>query len=150
MYELPEWLPEQRAQLGVFLDDAGIGYEWEDAELIVPADRENEVEELFGQVRGVDVDEADEDDEVRYQAVAELFAACGRLGSEPADEARRDAVLDWIERSSGPPLLGMDEVDWFRISSHARTLQTAIETGEDLDLIAREAQALRQMLRALV
>ncbi len=150
VYELPEWLPEQRAQLGVFLDGAGIAYGWEGDELIVPADRESEVEDLFGRVEGVDVDGSDEDDEARYQAVAELFAACGRLASEPSDEGRRETVADWIHRSSGPPLLGMDEVDWFRISSHARTLATAIEDGQDIDLIGREAGALHDMLRSVV
>ena len=150
VYELPEWLPEQRAQLGVLLDGAGIAYGWEGDELIVPADREEEVEDLFGRVEGVDADESDEDDEARYQAVAELFAACGRLASEPSDDGRRETVADWIHRSSGPPLLGMDEVDWFRISSHARSLAAAIEDGEDVDLIGREAGALHDMLRSVV
>ena len=116
----------------------------------MPADREEEVEDLFGRVEGVDADESDEDDEARYQAVAELFAACGRLASEPSDDGRRETVADWIHRSSGPPLLGMDEVDWFRISSHARSLAAAIEDGEDVDLIGREAGALHDMLRSVV
>src|SRR5262249_56717954 len=50
VYELPDWLPEQRAQLGVFLDDASIHYEWEGDDLVVPASREAEVEALFGRV----------------------------------------------------------------------------------------------------
>lgn len=150
VYELPEWLPEQRAQLGVFLDDAGIAYGWEGDELIVPAERESEVENLFGRVDGVDIGESDEEDELRYQAVAELFAACGRLASEPADNTRRDTVAGWIDRSAGPPLFGMDEVDWFRISSHARTLAAAIEEGEAADLVGREAAALHDMLRSVV
>lgn len=150
VYELPEWLPEQRAQLGVFLDGAGIVYGWEGDELIVPAERESEVETLFGQVGGVDVGESDEDDELRYQAVAELFAACGRLASEPADSNRRETVADWIQRAAGPPLFGMDEVDWFRISNHARILAAAIDEGGDAELIGREAGALHDMLRSLV
>lgn len=150
VYELPEWLPEQRAQLGVLLDDARIAYEWEGIELIVPADRETEVEDLFGRVAGVDADESEEDDEVRYQAVAELFAACSRLASEPSDQGRRDTVVEWIDRSAGPPLFGMDEVDWFRISSLARSLAGAIEAGDDPDLIGREAGALHDILRTVV
>lgn len=150
VYELPEWLPEQRAQLGVFLDDAGIAHEWEGIELIVPADREAQVEDLFGRVAGVDPGESDEDGETRYQAVAELFAACGRLASEPSDRSRRDAVMGWIERSAGPPLLGMDEVDWFRISSNARTLAGAIESGDDAELIGRQADTLHELLRSVV
>ena len=52
VYELPEWLPEQRAQLGVLLDDAEIEYQWEGDDLVVPADRESEVEALFEQIGG--------------------------------------------------------------------------------------------------
>ncbi len=150
VYDVPDWLPEQRAQLGVLLEDAGIAYRWDGPELVVPADRESDVEELFNQVGGVDPDEEEADDESRYQAVAELFAACRRLASEPADEQRQEIVLDWIRQSAGPPLLGMDDVDWFRISSHARTLEAAIEEGQDVDLIAREADTLHDMLRAVV
>ncbi len=150
VYEIPDWLPEQRAQLGVLLDGARIPYAWDGPELVVPADRESEVEELFNQVEGVDPDEEEIGDEQRYQAVAELFAACRRLASEPADEQRQEIVLEWIHQSAGPPLLGMDDVDWFRISSHARTLEAAIEAGEDIDLISREADTLHDMLRAVV
>lgn len=150
VYELPEWMPEQRAQLGVFLDDAGIAHEWEGDELIVPASREDEVEDLFGRVGGVDSEESDEEYEARYQAVAELFAACGRLASEPSDDQRRQAVLGWISQSAGAPLFGMDELDWFRITTHFRTLEAAIEDGTDGDLIGREADTLHDLLRAVV
>jgi hypothetical protein len=150
VYELPEWLPEQRAQLGLLLDDAGIAYEWEHAELVVPSDRESDVEALFPRIGGPDGTEDEEGAELRYQAVAELFAACGRLASEPADEQRAEAVLHWTHESEGPPLLGMDEVDWFRIMNKARILSGAISDGGDLDLIRDEATTLHDLLRAIV
>ncbi len=150
VYEVPDWLPEQRAQLGVFLDNAKIAHRWDGTELVVPADRESVVETLFNQVDGVDPDGDDAGDEARYQAVAELFAACRRLASDPTDGQRQEVVLDWIRQSAGPPLLGMDDVDWLRISSHARTLEAAIEDGEDIDLISQEADTLHDMLRAVV
>ena len=148
VYELAEWLPDQRAQLGFLLDQAGISYNWEGDELLVPSDRETEVEELFDRVAGGGGDE--QDDETRYQAVAELFAACNRLAGDPTDGARRDTALRWIELSEGPPLLGMDEVDWFRIRSRARLLATALEEDHDPDEVYEHAHQLQDLLRSVV
>jgi hypothetical protein len=148
VYELPEWLPDQRAQLGFLLDEAGIAYEWDSDELLVDSDREAEVEQLFDLVGGSGDD--DDADEHRYEAVAELFAAAGRLAADPTDDTRRDATLRWIEESEGPPLLGMDEVDWFRIRSRARVLAAAIEGDRDPSDIYEQANQLHEMLRAVV
>jgi hypothetical protein len=147
VYELPDWAPEQRAELGVLLDDAGIAYEWEMDELIVPADREGEVEELFTRIGGSDDDGEDED---RYQAVAELFAASGRLAADPGDEERAVTVLHWIDESDGPPLLGMNEVDWLMIMKQARTLAGSIEAQGDVNLLRQEASTLHETLRKVV
>jgi hypothetical protein len=148
VYELPEWLPDQRAQLGFLLDEAGIAYEWDSDELLVDSDREAEVEQLFDLVGGSGDD--DDADEQRYEAVAELFAAAGRLAADPTDDTRRDATLRWIEESEGPPLLGMDEVDWFRIRNRARVLAAAIEGDRDPSDIYEQANQLHEMLRAVV
>lgn len=149
VYELPEWLPEQRAHLGVLLDEAGISYDWDEDELVVPADRETEVEELFTRVEGVPGDEAD-GGEARYQAVAELFAASGRLAGDPGDEEKAALVVQWAQESDGPPLLGMDDVDWFRIRTKAKALVTSIEDDADYDHIRNEASALHDLLRNVV
>ena len=148
VYELADWLPDQRASLGYMLDEAGIAYEWEGDELLVPSDREDEVEAMFERVGGGDGD--DGDDESRYQAVAELFAASGRLAGDPTDPSRRDTALEWIEASEGPPLLGMPEVDWFRIRSRARALAVAIDEDHDPDEIHDHASQLHDLLRSVV
>ena len=148
VYELAEWLPEQRAHLGLLLEGEGISYEWEGDELVVPAGVDAEVEALFEKVGGVDTD--DEDDETRYQAVAELFAACGRLAADPGDEQRAASVVEWARASEGPPLLGMDEVDWFRIMSRLRSLLESIDAQEDLGAIRDEASMLHDLLRSVV
>ncbi len=151
VYELPEWLPEQRAQLGVLLEAAGILYEWEHDDLVVPADREEEVEDLFAQVGRPLDDEGDDDGgEARYRAIAELFAASGRLASDPSDEQRAAAVVTWVHEAEGPPPLGMDEVHWLRIMSRAKALNEAIEDGMQVDLIGEEASALHGLLRTVV
>ncbi|MBV9661576.1 MAG: hypothetical protein JO337_10505 [Acidimicrobiales bacterium] len=150
VYELPEWLPEQRAHLGLLLADAGIDYEWDGEELVVPAERENEVEELFTQVEGTIPGEELDGGEARYQAVAELFAACGRLAGDPGDEEKAALVVQWAHESDGPPLLGMDDVDWFRIRTKAKTLVASIEADRDLESIRGEANELHDMLRSVV
>jgi hypothetical protein len=145
-YELGDWIPEQRAQLGVLLDEAGIAYEWDGDDLVVPSERESEVEELFTAVGG----EEEGDDEDRYTAVAELFAACARLTADPSDEGRIDAVLTWAEEAQGPPLLGMDDVAWLRIMSRVKALVEAIEEDAGADVVLDEAIAVHDMLRGVV
>jgi hypothetical protein len=150
VYELPQWTPEQRIQLGLLLEEAGIAYEWDRDELVVPADQEDRVEDLFDRVGVPDYEDDDDDGETRYQAVAELFAATGRLASDPGDPQRSATVLEWVHECQGPPLFGMDEVDWFRIMSRAKALAAAIEGGDDIDLVYQESTTLHDLLRAVV
>jgi hypothetical protein len=149
VYDLADWLPDQRAQIGVLLEEAGIGYGWEGDELLVASDREDDAEALFDRIAGVGYED-DDVDERRYQAVAELFAACGRLAGDPTDEVRRENVLRWVKESEGPPLLGMDEVDWFRIRTRAKALANSIETDHNADEVFDEANQLHDLLRSVV
>jgi hypothetical protein len=149
VYELPEWLPEQQAQLSVFLDEASISYEWEGDDLVVPADREAEVEALFARVGGPTEENDDDDGETRYRALEELFAAADRLAGDPADEHLAGETVGWIEEAAGPPPIGLDEVQWFRIMTQARTLSESIRDERE-HAIAEDAAALRDMLRAVV
>jgi hypothetical protein len=151
VYELPEWLPEQRAELGILLDEALIGYEWDGPDLIVPADREGEVESLFERVGGLGGDEDDDDGgETRYHAIEELFAAADRLAGDPSDETRAADVVTRIKDAVGPPPIGYDEVYWFRIMTQARVLSESIGSGRDEQVISEEAAALRDLLRTVV
>jgi hypothetical protein len=149
VYELPKWLPEQRAQLGVFLDDASIAYEWEGDDLVVPAARETEVEALFARIGGPSDEDEDDDGEARYRALEELFAAADRLAGDPADEQLAGETVGWIEEAAGPAPIGLDEVAWFRIMTQARTLSESIRAERE-HAIAEDAAALRDMLRAVV
>ena len=150
VYELPDWLPEQRAQLGILLEQAGIDYEWDQDDLVVPAADEAVVERLFTEVGGPSDDDDADGGEERYHALEELFAASGRLASDPTDEERAAAVVMWVQEALGPPPLGMDEVYWLRITSRARALSEAIEGDLDADLIHDEASALHGLLRTVV
>lgn len=150
VYELPDWLPDQRAQLEVRLAQGGIEFEWDGDDLLVPADREDEVDGIFDQILGTDDD--DDADEDRYQALTELFAATGRLAADPTDLDRRDAARQWADRVGGAPLLGMDEIDWFRIMSKLRGLVAAMndEGGDDFETVGLLAGEMHELLRSVV
>jgi hypothetical protein len=149
VYELPEWLPEQRAQLSVLLDAASIRHEWDRDDLIVAVVDEAEVEAIFERVGEPSDSDDDDGGEDRYHALEELFAAADRLAGDPADEQRGAEAVLRIEEAAGPPPFGLDEVQWFRIMTHARTLAESIGSGDE-HAIGDEAAVLRDLLRAVV
>jgi hypothetical protein len=150
VYELAEWLPEQRAHLSVLLDDNSIIHEWDDDDLVVDSSRESETEALFSLVGGPEPAEDDEANEDRYHAIEELFNASGRLASDPEDPQRRADVLDWAGEVDGPAPVGMDEVFWLRVIKSIHALTSAVQSDEDDDAIAAEAGTLRDLLRSIV
>ncbi|HEX6395570.1 MAG TPA: hypothetical protein VFZ97_19215 [Acidimicrobiales bacterium] len=151
VYELTEWLPEQRAHLSLLLDDNGIVYEWEDRDLVLDSSREAEAEALFSLVGGLEPEDEDDDsDEVRYHAIEELFNAAGRLASDPEDPQRRADALDWAGEVDGPTPVGMNEVFWLRVIKSIHALTAALESDGDDDAIAAEAATLHDLLRSIV
>jgi hypothetical protein len=147
VYELPQWLPEQRAQLGVLLDDAGIDHTWDGDDLVVPNDAEAAVEALFDRVEGVRSDDEDGD---RYQALEELFAAADRFINDPDSKSKANDVVRAVAAADGPTPLGLDDAQWWSIRTRAVNLADAIEHDEDLGVVFDEATTLRDLLRALV
>lgn len=150
VYELAEWLPEQRAQLGLLLGESGIAYEWDGDDLIVPADREGEVEAVFERVATPAEEDDSDDGEARYHAIEELFAAADRLANSPSDQQRATDASACIADAIGPPPIGFDEVHWFRIMTAARNLAETIEGEKDEQAIFDDAVALRDLLRTVV
>ena len=154
VYELPEWLPEQRSHLSALLDDHGIPHEWDGDDLVVSSAHEEEAEALFDLVGAQPVGDADDDgfeeDEARYRAIEELFNAAGRLASEPEDEQRRQVVEAWAAQVAGPAPVGMDEVHWLRITNKSHSLCDAIRSADDADAVAQLASELHGLLRTVV
>ena len=148
VYELPDWLPDQRAELEVRLSAGGIEFEWDADDLLVPADREDDVDAIFEDIVGAAGD--DDTDEERYQALTELFASTGRLAADPADIDRQEAVREWASLVGGSPLLGMDEIDWFRIMSKLRSLLGVLDGDAEADSVGDLAQEMHELLRTVV
>lgn len=146
VYELAEWLPEQRIELSMLLESAGVAYNWEGADLTVAEEHETEVEALFGQVRGL----AEEDDEARYRSIEELFGSVDRLANDPSNEERQQAFLQAVVAVEQPTPVGVDDAYWWRVRSQGHAVVAAIEGDSRLDEVSREAALLAEMLHEMV
>jgi hypothetical protein len=156
VYELDDWLPEERAQLGLLLDRDGIAHGWEGHDLIVAEVDEDRTEPLLDEVdrsaSGVFADATDgTDDEEEYQALSDLFGTADRLAGDPEDKNKRPAfadavalVLDW------PTPFGLSDEQWWQIKSRSRSVLEAIETGAEADVVATRAATLSELLRGLL
>ncbi len=156
VYELEDWLPEERAQLGLLLDRDGIVHGWEGYDLVVAEVDEDRTEPLLDEVdrsaSGVFADADDgTDDEEEYQALSDLFGSADRLAGDPEDKNKRGAfveavaaVLEW------PTPFGLSEEQWWQIKSRSRSVVEAIETGADTDAVSTRSAALSELLRGLL
>jgi hypothetical protein len=148
IYELGEWLPEQRAELAMLLDREGITHSWDTENLVVDSDREADVEAVLDRIEAVDDPEADE--EATYRALEELFAATDRLVGAPADLNRGKDVVRAVVVADGPTPVGLDDAQWWQIRQRARILADSIEHRAQTDVVLGEARTLRDLLRDLV
>jgi hypothetical protein len=156
VYELDDWLPEERAQLGLLLDRDGIVHGWEGNDLIVAEVDENRTEPLLDEVdrsaSGV-FDEAAEgtDDEAEYQALSDLFGAADRLAGDPEDKHKRPTFVDAVAAVAGwPTPFGLSDEQWWQIKSRSRTVVEAVESGAEPDVVASGAATLSELLRGLL
>lgn len=156
VYELDDWLPEERAQLGLLLDRDGIVYGWEGTDLIVAEVDEDRTEPLLDEVdrsASGGLDEAGDgtDDEAEYQALSDLFGAADRLASDPEDKHKRRAFVDAVAAVEGwPTPFGLSDEQWWQIKSRSRAVVEALETGADPDVVSSGAATLSELLRGLL
>jgi hypothetical protein len=146
VYELGEWLPEQRVELSMLLESAGVSYNWDGTDLTVAEDHETEVDGLFEQVHGL----VEEDDEARYRSIEELFGSVDRLANDPTNEERQHAFLEAVGAVELPTPVGVDDAFWWRVRSQGHLLVAALEHEGRVDEISREAALLAEMLHEMV
>ena len=147
VYELEDWLPEERAQLGLLLDRDGIAHGWEGYDLVVAEVDEDRTEPLLDEVdrsaSGVFADTDDgTDDEEEYQASPTSSGRpTGWRGTPRTRTSDRPssiavaAVLEW------PTPFGLSDEQWWQIKSRSRSVVEAIETGAEADVVATRAGA---------
>jgi hypothetical protein len=146
VYELAEWLPEQRVELSMLLESAGIAYNWDGPDLTVAEDYETEVDGLFEQVHGL----LDDDDEARYRSIEELFGAVDRLANDPGSEERRTAFLGAVGAVELPTPVGVDDAYWWRVRSQGHVVVGALDNGARNEDVSRESALLAEMLHEMV
>ena len=146
VYELAEWLPEQRVELSMLLESAGVAYNWDGPDLTVAEEYETEVDGLFEQVHGL----LDDDDEARYRSIEELFGAVDRLANDPGSEERRAAFLGAVGAVELPTPVGVDDAYWWRVRSQGHVVVGALDNGARNEDVSRESALLAEMLHEMV
>jgi hypothetical protein len=149
VYELPDWLPEQRANLSVMLDEESIEHSWDGGDLVIQGTLETAVDAIFDRIEAQD-SVGDEGGEDRYRAIEDLFAAADRLSSDPGSKSRREVLVAASEATDGPAPVGMPDTLWWQIRARVRTLTDALDTGAGNSRIREDAAALRDLLRSVV
>jgi len=156
VYALDQWLLEERTELTLYLEAAGIAHAWEGAELVIDEQDDAVVGPLLDRVdrsgSGV-LPSAPEgaDDEDRYHVISNLFGAADRLAGDPDDTGKRYDLSSCAEAIEGwATPLGLTDQQWRQISIQAGDLRAAIDGDADSPEVRDGAARLRDLLRAFV
>ena len=160
VYEMDGWEPGEREALDTLLAGEGIARRWEGDDLLVPEDREDQVDALMDRVEFPDALEAvqddDQDDEVDDEAVyavmSDLFVAADRLAGERVVDVEMagDLVTASAAASDAQPPYGVEPASWKQVQQMAEGIVAALEAEADDEIVTREAASLRDLLRRYV
>jgi hypothetical protein len=154
VYELDDWLPEERAQLDLLLERDDVLHRWEGSDLVVAAAAEASLGPLFDEVdhaSSLELPAAEGDDEAEYMALSDLFGASDRLAGDPDNKNRRAHFHDAAEAiSEWSTPFGMTDDQWWRIRGQAKAVRDAIDADTTAPLLTDSATALRELLRQFV
>jgi len=161
-YDLVDWPTAERGGATAAFLEAEIPYRWEaELVLVVPTVAEEEVDRLLDQLEeagelapadeGEDADADAGGGEEAQAAMADLFVAADRLQHAPADVdvATEVVAAASVVRESAPPY-GIERPVWRRIQELASALVGDIEEFAPEDVVAANAQAVRDFLRDYV
>jgi hypothetical protein len=144
-YDLTDWSPAERAAIDDDLQRMEIAYRWEGDLLVVPGDREQEIDGLLDRLE-VSIDEAGVE-----SPLAELFLVVDALETKPND---RDTVLELnvaLERAEAAPLpYGMSPDAWDQLLDGVSDLLDQALESDSGDDVRQAASALRERLRPYV
>jgi hypothetical protein len=159
VWELGEWDAGQRLLLEGALVDAGIPHAWEVGDLVTRAVYEAEVEALLDELDTPAVDDLDELEETTtedggeeaQEAMSDLFVAADRLMHDPGDVE----VVDDLLAAAGSvdtllPPFGVAPGAWDQVRALAAAVRDDLDADADDDVVVRDAQALRDVLRRYV
>jgi hypothetical protein len=158
VYEVATWSSALQQSLAQSLVVAEIAYEWDEhGDLVVYADDEERVEEIFDGLPDPDDPDLIGDDGIEVQdQLSRLFVAAGHLAKRPNDSdsvvAAAD-VADRIEQISVP--FGFEPAVWRNLVTQAAELRDALVEEDpdaqlDDDELMEKASTLRTFLRQYV
>jgi len=156
VYELDDWTADDRARLTTLLTTQGIAHQWDGDELLVPEAEEQRIDELLDQVEFPDaLDEADDegdDDEERYEVLADLFLAMDRVSNaNPVQvELAAEAIAAVQAVLALPQPFGIDDATWDQVRRRAAAVSHALQEEADDEIVVGDAAVLRDLLRTLV
>ena len=158
LYDLGEWTDEEVARLVDALADADIGYDFDvEGNLVVVADDEQRVEDLFDTLEAADDEEDDDDDDAvekrpASDVLSDLFVAADRLSHHARDH---EGVLGFVKAADDLDNLrlpfGFETQVWAKIVEDTDRLRAALE-GDEIgdDEIEEQAEEYRKLLRQYV
>jgi hypothetical protein len=158
VYEVGTWSSALQQSLAESLSVAEIAYEWDErGDLVVYADDEERVEEIFDALPDPDDPDLVGDDGIEVQdQLSRLFVAAGHLAKRPTDADSVVAaaeVADRIEQISVP--FGFEPAVWRNLVTQAVELRDALtETDPEAQLddeeLMERSSTLRNFLRQYV
>jgi hypothetical protein len=154
VFELADWTDDDRQALHEKLNEAGIGHEWEETDLVVgeaDADAAEDAIEAIEYPDELAPDPEGDDGGVGYELMSALFVAADRLQHDPDDPrtgGEFDNAADAVIAAATPPYGVAPEV-WKQVQELAHNVCEQLDDA-DPDVIARDAAALRQLLSRYV
>jgi hypothetical protein len=158
VYEVATWSSALQQSLAQSLAVAEIAYEWDEhGDLVIYADDEERVEEIFDGLPDPDDPDLVGDDGIEVQdQLSRLFVAAGHLAKRPTDSDSVVAaaeVADRIEQISVP--FGFEPAVWRNLVTQSTFLRDALIEEDpnaqlDDDELKQRASDLRDFLRQYV
>jgi hypothetical protein len=173
VYELDEWTADQRGALEQRLLGEQIQHQWEMADgadvvegyepgnpwevatdLVIGEQDEDVVDAMLDEIESphaleVTADAADDgtDDEANYAVMSNLYVAADRLKDDPDDLALAGEFFDAADAAASiPPPFGIDPEVWRRVQELAGEVSRSLENEDDDEVVAANAQRLRDVL----
>ena len=156
VFELPDWTEDDRQALHQKLTEASIAHTWEDGDLVVADADADAAEDAIEAIEypdelAIGEDGADGDDGgAGYQRMSALFIAADRLQHDPDDPVVGGAFDEAAEAVVGADApYGVAPELWKQMQELAHDVCEQLDEAE-LDVIARDAATLRQLLSRFV
>ena len=148
-FALDGWDAGRRMELVERLVELGIAHHWEDELLIVPTDRDDEVEAVLDEMDGIEPDPGPRANLDPAVIASTLFLTAERMRKGKVDAAKYAELLEALDAAEPAlPPFGFDPNVWMQALELGEDLADAV--AEDTDEIEEIAGSLYDLLRPLI